>query len=171
MENDLAAAHRPALILRPGKRRTIKYLLGCLLFVIIGVSQLFRREAVVLGWLCVIFFGLGVAVFAVQFIPSASYLRLEGDGFRFCSLFRESPFILWQEVSRFRAAGVPPSGYRLVVFDWDRKSNAGVRRINRYLVDATDGLPDSYGLRPEELADLLNTWRSRASHEFKDTME
>lgn len=151
------------IVLRPSKRRTTLYFLGCLGFVIIGAMQIARHEAGVIGWLCVLFFGLCVAVFAIQFIPGASYLRIRSDGFRFCSLFRKSPQILWRDVSNFRVTSVPPSGHRIVVFDWHAAPNRGVRRMNRHLVDATDGLPDSYGLSPEELAELLNAWRSRAS--------
>jgi hypothetical protein len=78
--------------------------------------------------------------------------------------FRQrSGAILWRDVSDFRVAPVPPSGHRLVPFDWHAAPNSRVRRINTHLIDATDGLPDSYGLRPEELADVLNTWRSRAT--------
>lgn len=50
------------------------YLFGCSAFAIIGALQILRHEEIAIGWLCVVFFGLGVAVFAVQFIPSASYL-------------------------------------------------------------------------------------------------
>lgn len=80
----------------------------------------------------------------------------------FCSLFRKSPVIRWEDVSSFRVASVPPSG-QMVLFDWYTASNRAVRRVNRGLTGATDGLPDSYGLSPQELADLLNTWRARAT--------
>lgn len=145
------------------------YLFGCLVFVIIGALQISRHDHSAIGWLCVLFFGLGAGVFAIQFIPSASYLRIQSEGFMFCSLFRKSPMIPWQEVSSFRVASVPPSGHRMVVFDRHTASNRGLRQINRHLVDATDGLPDSYGLRPEELANLLNIWRSEhgSTHERK----
>ena len=151
------------IILRPSKKRAALYLFVCLGFVIVGAMQVARHEAGIIGWLSVLFFGLCIAVFVLQFLPSAAYLRIRRDGFRFCSLFRESPLILWRDVSDFRVARLPPSGHRIVVFDWHIAPNRNVRQINKHLVDASDGLPDSYGLRPEELADLLNAWRSRAT--------
>lgn len=124
--------------------------------------QIIRHKADAIDWLGVSFFGLGVVVFVVQLIPSASYLRIRSEGFMFCALFRKSPLIPWQDVSHFRVGNVPPKGHPLVVFDWHTGSHRGLRQVNRYLVDDTDALPDTYGLSPEELADLLNMWRSRA---------
>ena len=147
-------------MLRPSKRKHIAYLFGCLAFVVIGALQVSNRQAGAIGWLCLLFFGLGVVAFTAQIIPGASYLRVRSEGFMFCSLFRKSPVILWRDVSSFRVASVPPSGHRLVVFDWYTASNRSVRRINQHLTGATDGLPDSYGLSPQGLAYLLNTWRS-----------
>lgn len=109
-------------------------------------------------------FGLGIFVFALQFIPRASYLRITNEGFTFCSLFRKSPLFLWNDVSGFRVASVPPSRHPLIVFDWHAKPDRSIGRINRHLVGATNGLPDTYGLRPEELADLMNSRRSRGTN-------
>jgi hypothetical protein len=153
----------PELVLRPSKRKQITALFGCLAFVGVGVWEVSSRDAGAFGWLCTLFFGLGAAVFTVQIMPGASYLRVRDDGFMYCSLFRKSPVIPWRDVSIFRVASVPPSGIRLVVFDWHTASHPAVRRVNQHLTGATDGLPDSYGLSPQELADLLNTCRSRAT--------
>ena len=153
----------PELVLRPSKRKQITALFGCLAFVGVGAWEVSSRDAGALGRLCTLFFGLGAAVFTVQIMPGASYLRVRGDGFLYCSLFRKSPVIPWRDVSIFRVASVPPSGIRLVVFDWYTASHPAVRRVNQHLTGATDGLPDSYGLSPQELADLLNTCRSRAA--------
>jgi hypothetical protein len=151
------------IVLHPDKRRAALYLSASLAFVIIGITQVAGHKASVVGWSCVLFFGICAAVFLAQFFPGASYLRLRSEGFMFCSLFRKSPLILWRDVSDFRVVRLPPSGKPLVVFDWHAAPNRGVRQLNRRLVDATDGLPDSYGLRPDQLAELMNAWRSHAT--------
>ncbi|MEI9974065.1 MAG: hypothetical protein WDO73_19650 [Ignavibacteriota bacterium] len=58
----------------------------------------------------------------------------------------------------------------MVVFDWIARPQRGVRRLNRVLAGATDGLPDSYGMKPQALADLLNSRRSSAirADRFRD---
>jgi hypothetical protein len=151
------------LVLRPSTKKMAKYLLICAVFVAIGILDIYKVGASTIGWLCVVFFGLGAIVFALQFIPRASYLWITNEGFTFCSLFRRSPVFLWHDVSDFRVASVPPSRHPLVVFNWTAKPDRRIGRVNRHLVGATDGLPDTYGLRPEELADLMNDWRSRGT--------
>src|SRR6185295_6464429 len=139
-----APTSQSEIILRPGRGKMIGYLIVCAVFVVMGVTA----SRGVLGWLSTSFFGLGVVVFAAQLLPRASYLRMTRDGFVCCSLFRKSPLISWREVSSFRVATVPPN-QRMVVYDWEGASRQGVRRLNRALVGATDGLPDTYGMKPQ----------------------
>ena len=63
-------------VLRASKRKQIKALFVCLAFVGIGVWEVSSRAAGAFGWLCTLFFGLGGAVFTVQLMPGASYLRV-----------------------------------------------------------------------------------------------
>lgn len=149
--------------LRPDKGKSALYLSVCLAFVFLGMTPSVRHQAGMVGWACVLFFGMCAVVFLVRFFPGASYLRLRSDGFTFRSLFRKSPLILWRDVSDFRVVQLPPLGHPLVVFDWHAAPDRGVRQLNRKLVDATDGLPDTYGLQPDQLAALMNAWRSRAT--------
>jgi hypothetical protein len=135
------------------------YLAICLAFTAIGVLGV-RTDGPVVGWLCLILFGLGSIVFLIQLLPGASYLRLSPDGFTYCSLFRTWPMIFWRDVSEFRAAYVS-RGAALVVYDSNATSKPTLRKINRALVGATDGISASaYGLKPEELAEVMNAWRS-----------
>jgi hypothetical protein len=146
------------MVLRSNPRRLITYFLGSIAFMAVGIASV----PGVIGWLCVSFFALCAVVFAVQLLPGAGYLRITGEGFVFCSLFRRSPLVRWPDVSDFRVATVPPSRHKLVVYDWSNAHAGRVRRVNRLLVGASDGLPDTYGMEPQALADLLNARRSRA---------
>jgi hypothetical protein len=137
----------------------IGFLAICLAFVAIWVIAI-RKGSGLGGWACAIFFGLGAAIFLLQLVPGASYLRLTSEGFVVCSLFRKTPVIRWSEVSDFRVAAV--SGRKMVVYDWYAKPQRGVRTLNRALVGATDGLPDTYGMKAQELADFLNAKRLAA---------
>jgi len=137
-------------------------LLVCLGFVCIGAFQVVQHAGSAGGWICVVFFGLCSAVFAASFNPHAAYLQIQNEGFIVCSLFRKSPMVRWEEVSSFRVARPSLGGHRMVVYDWLAPSNSRLRRVNRRLIGATDALPESYGLRLEELTELLNAWRQRA---------
>jgi hypothetical protein len=138
-------------------------LLASLAFVAAGQQMIAHGERV-FGCGSVLFFGLGVAVFSLQLVPGASYLQVSSEGFVVCSLFRRGPLVSWDDASAFRVVRVPPSRTRMVVYDRaSRPAKARVGRINRFLVGADEGLPDTYGMNPQDLADFLNAWKVRAT--------
>ena len=149
------------MVLHPSRLKLAGLLVGCAVFFAIGIGAL-RNHSPVVGWMCTLLFGVAFVVFVVQLLPGASYLRITPEGFEFCAIFRRSPLIRWGDVSEFRVAKLPPGGNRMVVFDWKTRPQGGVRKINRALAGATDGLPDNYGMKHQALADLMNERRSRA---------
>jgi hypothetical protein len=149
-----------SLLLRPSMRKLTLYLLLCVALTGMDVFVIVTDGGIV-GWFGLVFFGS--LVFAVQFMPSASYLSLTAEGFIVSALFRKWPLIRWEDVSEFRVASVPPTGTKMVVFDWHRSAKQRLRKINRALVGAGEGLPDTYGLKPGELAELLNRRREEAT--------
>jgi hypothetical protein len=67
----------------------------------------------------------------------------------------------WMDVSAFSVVDV---GIPMVVFDDDRTmTSGGVVAFNRDMIGRGGGLPDTYGMMPEDLAWLLNEWRTRAT--------
>jgi len=160
--------------------RAALYLFACLVFVVIGMTQVAQRRAGMTGWPCVLFFGIGAAVLSVRFVPGASYLRLRGDGFRFCSLFRTSPLFLWRDVSGFRVARLPSFGHPVVIFDWRAAPDRGASPAQahaRFLRDrrrskgsgtagSEGGLPGTHGtgkpLSPPE-ATSSDRWKRRGA--------
>jgi hypothetical protein len=155
----------PVVVLRPSKKKLIWFLLVSLAFVAVGLQMISHGEFLG-GWLGVLFFGSGGVVFGIQLVPGASYLRISSEGFAVCTLFRRHPIVSWKEASAFRVALVPPRRTKMVLYD--RASGApqrAARRINQFLVGADEGLPDTYGMKPQDLADFLNDWRVRATRE------
>jgi hypothetical protein len=144
------------IVLRPGRVKTILLLCFCLIF---PIGPLIRTPAPDEWyiWLIGAFFGLCALVFAVQLIPSSTYLRLSPQGFTVRSLFRTAPMILWRDVSEFQVAVLPRQ--KLVVYESTATTMPTLRKINRALVGAGEALPNSFGLKPQELADLMNAWR------------
>ena len=145
--------------LRPSRLRLVGLLLVCAAFVAVGVAAL--HQSALVGWLCIVFFGLGGGIAVVSLFPGASYLRLTDEGFELCAAFRKTPMIPWGDVSEFRVARLPRGG-RMVVFDWRKERTGGLQKISRTLVGANAGLGQQYGMKHQALADLMNEWRSRA---------
>ena len=137
--------------LRSSRKKALFYLIACLAFVAIALSM----DRSVWGYAGIVFFSLCAIVFAIQLLPNSSYLRLTREGFTMCSLFRQHT-IQWRHVGKF---GVGRIWLRKVV-GWDPAhdiSTVGIatKAISGYV----SALPDTYGLRAEHLADLMNQLR------------
>ena len=77
----MAKSEDGVLVLRPGRLKMFLLLLLSAGFVFAGVVMLSHEKgSVLIGWLTILFFGLGVIVFVVQLLPGSAYLRLDGEG-------------------------------------------------------------------------------------------
>jgi hypothetical protein len=134
-------------------------LAGSLLFVVGGI-WLIPGEPLI-GWLCVVFFGLGVVVFSINLHPKSSFLTLAHEGFTYASLFRQH-FVPWSNVQGFMSVRVGPN--KMVGWNYTPAflAHGTVRRVNRATSGAEAALPDTYGMTIDSLCALLN--EIRASH-------
>jgi hypothetical protein len=148
-----------AIVLRPSKTKAILLLLVCAAFAVGGGFMIADGQGAK-GWFVALFFGLGVAVSVVQLLPGASYLEMTRDGFVICSLFRRSPLFLWRDVSAFTVARLPPHGKQMVVFSSANDAAKPLGKVNRAMLGASGGLPDTYGMNADALAELMNRRRS-----------
>jgi hypothetical protein len=144
------------VVLRPKKRTELAALALSLVFVVAGA--LLGADGSLLGWLGVVFFGLCAIVFAVTLLPGAAYLRLEHSGFVVCSLFRADRLRHWDEVQGFRAYDLP-GGVRHVGFDFAPGAQPTGSELAKRLARVEGALPNTYGMRAEDLAGLMNRWR------------
>jgi len=143
-------------IFRPKKYKSIGLLILCLLFVFLGYNML--EEKTLIGWLSIVFFGLGAVVFAIQLIPSATYLKLSEEGFETRNLFR-SDFTRWNEVKVFKTGYVGSN--KMVMLDYKEthsKYKTG-KKLAKSLSGSEGALPNTYGMSVSKLVDLLNEWR------------
>ncbi len=136
-------------------------LLICLGFTAIGVAML--RDGDLSGWLAVPvgLFALGVPIAAIMLLPGAGGLVLDSRGFAVTTLFRTHR-LDWTDVSRFTVATVPAHGSKMVVYDNQAPRSVRLAQYNIKLVGRNSGMPDTYGLKPEALAELMARWRERA---------
>jgi len=150
---------RPVL-LRPKPGKWLVVALGSLAFVLIGIWMVRSHE--MLGWLGIVFFGLCLFVSLICMLPKASYLHLTADGFTVCSLFRAST-TRWEDVTGFGVGRVFTN--KMVMFNYVKsyQRSPKLRSFNTELTGFEAAIPDSYGLRHEDLADLLNRYKA-SSH-------
>jgi hypothetical protein len=113
------------------------------------------------GWLVLIFFGLVAIVAVATMLPGAGGLTLDHDGFETTSLFRHHR-TRWQDADGVQAARIPPARQKMVVYDDVGQSAKSIAKLNVGLVGRNSGLPDTYGLSADALAQLMMQWRERA---------
>lgn len=141
------------LVLYPSRWRSTLLLLISLAFVAGGIWLV--QEGKPFGYVCIGLLGLGVPLSLAKLHPRVSYLELRKDGFTFRSLFRTHR-VPWAQVRSF---GVMPIGReRLVAWNYVPSQPVGSRsaELSRQVTGYQAMLPDSYGMRPQELADLLS---------------
>lgn len=142
------------LVLRPSRLRAALLVLVSALFTAIGAWMIACAEPK--GWLVAGFFGACLCVLFVNALPSASHLRLDASGFEVRSLFRSKTY-LWSEIESFGVARI--GGTVTVVFT--RRSTGASPPPMRFRLSRADGaLPDRYGRSAEDLAVLLEAWRT-----------
>jgi hypothetical protein len=144
--------------LRPSRLKTASLFLVCAAFV--AGSVLMVRDGKTAGYFCGGFFALGLPIFAIQLHPKAAYLHIAPDGFTFCSLFR-SHSIQWAHVQEFAVIQVGLNRMVAWNFTAEYPATGRARGFSKALCGYEAALPDTYRLKPQELADILNNLRHR----------
>jgi hypothetical protein len=146
------------LVLRPSERDTLAPAGVCLAFAVLG-AFIIVADGSAWGWAALAFFGLGAIVLGATLLPGVSELRLDKEGFAVRSLFRTDRY-RWSDVKDFRTVSIPPSGTVRVGFDCSSNARPAAAWLSGSLAGVEACLPDNYGLRPQELANMLTVWRA-----------
>jgi hypothetical protein len=144
--------------LRPSRTKFALVFLMCLLFVLGGIWMV--RDGDPMGYFCAGVFAVGLPVCLLQLHPKAGYLHLAPDGFTYCGLFRAHT-VRWGHVCEFavmRVSSIWMVGWN---FTPDYRPPGRARAISKSLYGCEGALPDTYGMKPQELADLMETLRQR----------
>ncbi|WP_243214564.1 MULTISPECIES: hypothetical protein [Methylobacterium] len=160
----LLARYPGPVVLRASTRKLL--FLAALSTVFGGVMLwMLLHEAVplaaqVLVWPGVVLF-LGGAPVMIAMAIKGSALHLDGVDLTIVRAGRLRR-VRWHDASGFTAVAVSGAAQRIVMFDDASAGETRLAAMNRQLTGRGVGLPDTYGLEPEALADLLAAWRMRA---------
>ena len=144
--------------LRPSRKQLVLLLVLSSVFVAAGIWMAGRGEK--MGYYSVAFFGLCWLVFLIQLHPRAAYLHLEPSAFTFCSLFRKHS-VPWTDVAQFAVIRVGLN--RMVGWNFRPGLCRHMRAasVTRVISGYEAALPDTYGMKPQALAELLNRLREQ----------
>lgn len=158
------------LVLRPSARKKLRSLVfGLVCALVTSIGALGALEGDVAFGVLVALFGLPLSAYwLAAAMPRSGSLVLTREGFRarYCWINRSWD---WDTISRFdstisenEGAGVTRhvtfSTHRPDIPKTDRLHKLGVRGLSR-----VTQLPDTYGRRPDELAELMEFCRQRCS--------
>lgn len=154
----MTTVDKPPIVLRPKKSPAIWLLIGCGTFVAAGLWV--AREQGWIGYLCAGFFALGIPVAVVELLPGSTYLQIADDGLTFANLFRVHT-IPWNVVDEFFVVSLKQTGlpvHKMVAFNYVESYDRAQlgRRINAAIANCEGALPDTYGQKAEDLAEILN---------------
>ncbi len=147
------------ITLRPTLRSKLPLLLGCGVFVAVGV-WLYDGQPF-FGALLLLIFGIGFIVGLVAILPNSAYLQLTTEGFTFVSFFRKH-FVPWECVDSFRAVKLGVNNMVGWNYSAEYKRLGSYAPANLRLAGVEAALPDSYGMALEALCGLMNEVAAQA---------
>ncbi|WP_439479578.1 STM3941 family protein [Chryseobacterium aquaticum] len=140
----------------PGKIKNTLLMLISLTFVILGISLLDKN--IWIAVLNIFFFGICFIVYVINFIPNATYLKLEESGITMKTLFKTT-FIPWEAVQNFDTKNI--FLFKMVTF------NLNENLIDSKIKSKQGAFPDTYGMPAKKLSHLLNEYKFKFDDETK----
>ncbi len=148
------------LILYPSKIKNFLFLILCIGFVLIGIWMIIDKEP--LGWFVALTFAIGIPVFVIMMLPGSTHLKLDKDGFETRTLFRCSTYS-WKDISIFIPGKIGGNETVLFNFSPHYEGQEAGRKVALAISGVEGALPDTYGKKAEDLAEIMNEWKSKYS--------
>jgi hypothetical protein len=149
------------LILKPSKFKHIRISLGSLLLALCGAGAI--PENPLMGWAGLIFFGGGGIFLLAQLFTNGSSLKLTDEGFEVRSMHK-SNFTKWEDIADIFVIQLRHgiSVNEMVGFNYSGsyKRHRAARSVSQALTESDGGLPDTYGMKAAELAELMLQWKN-----------
>jgi hypothetical protein len=153
------------ILLNPSRTKWVLVLLIGVLFSAGGGFMIADGETAN-GLFCLLFFGLCALVALKMLSSSSSQMKLDRSGFVERTLFGHTNAQRWVDVSEFSVfdSGVSNA---MVVYEPRVVEGGSAKQafanVSRALTGGkAHGISDTYGMSAEELADLMNAFRTRA---------
>lgn len=162
VEQVMALARDGVLVLRPLHSKVFRQylLLICAVgAVLAGWGNIARGgDSVLTGVLLIVIAGLCVTTFILRVRPGMLDLRLDIVGFAYPALWRRR-FVRWADV---REISVTRTGPKLVGWHFlpEARPRGLLARLGAALGESDGALPHTHGLKPEDLALLMENWRA-----------
>lgn len=166
--------YQNTLKLKSSPLRYIKVLLASSVVTVVYAIAL--KNGILSGWLWlgIVLPGLGIPLSIINMLPNSNYLLLTPEGFTIRSSFK-SRFFKWSDVKGFNISQLPIPNIisilrgtgKMVTFEFSDTytklvtPRAFVRDITGFNIGADIALESGYGMKLQDLCNLMNEWRER----------
>jgi hypothetical protein len=140
------------------KKKAALLLLGSLGFVAIGWSL--RAEHPIVGWLSVLFFGLGIPAAIYMLFTQRLYLLLDQAGFEMGSPFK-TVRVAWNEVDGFESVSISGARMISILYNERYKDQQMLRGAAHALTGVEGAVPNNYTASMDEVLASLREWHAR----------
>ncbi len=151
--------NKPFVKLKPSKKEAL--LLGFISsFFVIAGYYFGIKDGKWMGYFCSIFFSLGIIVSIFMLLPNCMGLLIYEDHMILLNLFKKSK-IEFKNIEEFFVVKQSVNGMttnKLVGFNFKseyKEMNFG-RKAAKLIADCEAALPNTYGMKAEELVEILN---------------
>jgi hypothetical protein len=141
----------------PKKSKILLLLLMSMGFVAGGTWMIHEGDG--WGWAPAAIFAVCIFVFVIQLLPGSAFLTVDDLGIEFCALFRKQRYG-WSDISEFgtytiRNHGMAAGKFVGINFSPTYQGASRGRAMAKAMTGFEGALPDTYGYKAEELAELL----------------
>lgn len=150
------------IVLTGNKQKAVLLLLVSAALVAVSLVSVLNGKS--MGWVGVIFFGLGLLTSVYMLTPNAIRLRIDKDGIEMKTLFKPMK-LAWSDVNGFYVVqmrtGLARTKMIGIEFSESYKKLRAGRQLASALTGAEGGLPNHFNRSAEEVCELLNESRQR----------
>jgi hypothetical protein len=150
------------LVFYASRLKAVLLLFGSIAFVALGWWMTTQKPLI--GWLCVVFFSLGVPASLVMLVLGVVYLRLDPDGFELKSLARRHK-TKWKDVQTFKIASIRGAKMISIKYRPQYIEQRAARAVATALSGMEGAIPNSYNISLPKLERVLNEWLKRFGQE------
>jgi hypothetical protein len=146
------------LIFYTSRGKAILLLLGAVALVASG--WWIKEQKPLIGWLCMVFFALGIPAALVMLLPGVMYLRLDHEGFEMSSIGQKKKY-LWRDIQSFKILSMRGAKMIGINFRQSFTEQKMARAVAGALSGMKGAIPNSYNVSLAELERVLNQWLER----------
>jgi hypothetical protein len=150
------------IVLTGDKSKAFLLLLVSVAFV--AICSFLVAQGKAMGWVGIIFFGLGILTSIYMLTPNATRLQIDKNGIEMKTLFKPMK-LEWGDVNGFYVAHMN-TGYATtkmigIEFSESYKKHRAGRQFASAFTGAEGALPNNFNLSAEEVCELLNKSKQR----------